>query len=140
MWSDAARQAALEARQANAKGRAAAVGDHQNAQTAPVGPGRQPVRIDSEGSPATKTYQGSAKSERITAMRAVDQRHYGIEGADRTAKTDLGQPAGTHTPAGKMDPRINAHVNEIMRRAGSPAAVVTAGQAVAAGLTGSTKG
>jgi hypothetical protein len=137
MWSDAARKAALEARQANAKNRAAAQGDHQAAQTAPVAPGRQPVAVR----------PGSATAERIAILKGVDERHFPSESdASVASKTDLGAATGrapvTVRPAiaARLDPKINSHLNEIMRRANAPGGVVTAGQAVAAGLTGNTKG
>lgn len=34
----------------------------------------------------------------VTKGKGIDQRHYGIEGADRTGKTDLGKPAVTLGP------------------------------------------
>jgi hypothetical protein len=144
MWSDEARAAALEARRANAKGRAQAAapaGDHLPitpnpqrkvvtahvmAQSVGVGGEARPSvdlnlrRIDSKGSPRTKTYAGSAKNDAIIRMRGIDERKYGVGSKSR----DM------------LDPTRNDHLNEILRRAGSPAPRTqpTAGQMVAAGL------
>lgn len=68
--------------------------------------GTSPVRIDNANSPAVKPGLGSAKSDRITQMRATDARHYGIEGADRTAMTDLGKPMTGVQGAFKVRTRI----------------------------------
>ena len=63
MWSDAARQAAHIAEQAKAA--AAAVGDHQNAQSAPVAPGRQPMTIHSEPSVGCPIIYDSGQFQRV---------------------------------------------------------------------------
>jgi len=127
----------------------AAVGDHQRAQTQPQGPGRQPVRLDSANSPRRKTgYQGSSREETIANRMRVDERSKPTRSnADVAAMADLSRPMGsiTATPgrfdARKLDPTRNDHVNAIMRASGSPSVNrPTAGQMVAAGLTGSTKG
>lgn len=155
MWSDAARQAALEVRQANAKGRAQAAapaGKHlpitpnpqRKVVTAHTGPS---VGVDFERKPGTSLSEAARWG--VTKGRAIDQRAYGIEGADRTSKTDLGKPMvrsqrriGEGPGTRELNPGNNAHINEIMRRNGVPAPRVqpTAGQMVAAGLTGPTKG
>jgi hypothetical protein len=90
---------------------------------------------------------GSATAERIAILKGVDERHFPSESdASVASKTDLGAATGrapvTVRPAiaARLDPKINSHLNEIMRRANAPGGVVTAGQAVAAGLTGNTKG
>jgi hypothetical protein len=81
--------------------------------------------------------------------KAVDERHFPTESnASVASKTDLGGAKGSITSSpGRfsakgttLDPKNNAHLNEILRRANAPGGVVTAGQAVAAGLTGNTKG
>ncbi len=110
-WTDEARQAALEARQANAKGRAAAVGDHQKAVTPQRAP-RLPT-MHHAGQPSVGTGGGggggggsgggrlsAAARDRIIRQKGIDQRHFPNRGAEATAATDQGQPmAGlTATP------------------------------------------
>ncbi|MGO9846155.1 MAG: hypothetical protein ACLPKT_06020 [Methylocella sp.] len=122
---------------------AAAAGDHQRAQSKPVGPGRQPVRLDTVGSPARKTgYQGSSREETIANRMRVDERHYPTESNASVAnKTDLSRPMAsvTATPGRfstkgtTLDPKRNDHINTIMRASGSPSVNrPTAGQMVAA--------
>jgi hypothetical protein len=49
------------------------------------------VRLDNKGSPDVKSFKGSARSDKIAALRAVDQRHFGIPG-------DVGNRVGKMLP------------------------------------------
>src|ERR1700692_2658151 len=58
--------------------RSTVVAKHAGADS--VGTAPPTVRLDNTTSPKTKTGRGSSRQERIVAMRAIDARHYGIEG------------------------------------------------------------
>ncbi len=128
------------------KGGGAATGDHQASQSKPVGPGRQPVRLDTAGSPRRKTgYQGSSREETIANRMRVDERHMPTRSnADVAAMTDQSKAMGsiTATPGRfdarnmKLDPNNNDHVNAVLRRnaKATPNIQPSAGQLIGAGI------
>ena len=68
----------------------------------------KPIRLDSATSPSRKAGLGSARQDRIAAMRATDARHYGIPG-DEHARMDavtLNRPKASITSSpGRFDAR-----------------------------------
>lgn len=89
-----------------------------------------------------KSNVSTAKAETIAKFKRVDETHYPTRtGTDKASATDLGTPTGTSATvrleiAKRLDPKINAHLNEIMRSAASPVprSQPSAGQMVAAKL------
>jgi hypothetical protein len=72
-----------------------------------VGTSMPTVRLDNANSPSTKSKLGSARSDRITQLRATDQRHFGIPGdvGSRVGKMLPGQLRG---PSAKGWPYNNS--------------------------------
>ncbi len=61
------------------------------------------VRLDNKNSPDVKSFNGSARSDKIASLRAVDQRHFGIPGVvgNRVGKmlpSDLRGPSAKGWP------------------------------------------
>jgi hypothetical protein len=69
--------------------RSRVIAKHAGAES--VGTAPPTVRLDNANSPSTKRGLGSARQDRITQMRATDQRHFGIPG-------DVGSRVGKMLP------------------------------------------
>jgi hypothetical protein len=50
------------------------------------------VRLDNKNSPDVKSFKGSARNDRIVAMKATDARHFGVQG-------DVGSRVGKMLPS-----------------------------------------
>jgi hypothetical protein len=71
--------------------RSQVVARHQGAVS--VGTAPPTVRLDGASSPSAKRGLGSARSDRITQLRAIDQRHFGIEGDIQSRVNSSMKPA-----------------------------------------------
>ena len=84
--------------------RSTPVGTHADSDS--VGVSAPTVRLDNTNSPGVKGKLGSAKQDRITQMRATDQRHFGIEGDVRSRVSKM-TPKQLRGPSAKGWPYNN---------------------------------